>query len=117
MFFLKDHPELNILGITTQDIAVRAQLGKRIPLNRTNHSAGSEIKTPTKKKKGETGSNKGTPTTVAGHISQMRHSLSSPQVGCGLLLLYYFGFLVVNIVYSGCVWSRSKHRQGRGTGK
>jgi hypothetical protein len=110
VFFLKDHPELSILGITTQDIAIRAQLGKRLPLNRTNHNAGSETKTPTKKKKGETGNNKGMPTTVAGHISQMRHSLSSPQVGCSLLLLYYFRFLIMNFVYSGCVCSRSKHR-------
>lgn len=84
-FLLQDHPELNILGITTQDIAVRAQLGKRPPVNRTNQSIGNETKTPTKKRtKAETGSNKGTPTTVAGHISQMRHSLSSPQVLCSL---------------------------------
>jgi len=84
-FLLKDHPELNILGITTQDIALRAQLGKRPPVNRTNQNMGSETKTPTKKRaKLETGSNKGTPTMVAGHISQMRHSLSSPQVSCSL---------------------------------
>jgi hypothetical protein len=61
-------------------------------MNRTNQNAGSETKTPTKKKKGETGSNKGTPTTVAGHMSQMRHNLSSPQVGYSLSFLYYFRF-------------------------
>lgn len=77
---MKDHPELNILGITTQDIAMRAQLGKRLPVNRTNQNAGSETKTPTKKRKVEVASNKATPNTVAGHISQMRHSLGSPQV-------------------------------------
>lgn len=44
-----DHPELNILGITTQDVALRAQLGKRPPVNRTNQNMGSETKTPTKK--------------------------------------------------------------------
>ncbi|KAJ4431725.1 hypothetical protein ANN_20327 [Periplaneta americana] len=80
-----DHPELNILGITTQDIAMRAQLGKRPPVSRTNHNVGSETKTPTKKRtKNETSNNKGTPTLVAAHISQMRHSISSPQAlgGC-----------------------------------
>lgn len=81
---MKDHPELNILGITTQDIAMRAQLGKRLPVNRTNQNAGNETKTPTKKRKVEVASNKGTPTTVAGHIPQMRHSLGSPQVGCSI---------------------------------
>jgi hypothetical protein len=78
----KDHPELNILGITTQDIAMRAQLGKRLPINRTNQNAGSETKTPTKKRKGEVANNKGTPATVSGQLSQIRHSVSSPQVDC-----------------------------------
>jgi hypothetical protein len=62
---------------------MRAQLGKRLPINRTNQNAGSETKTPTKKRKGEIANNKGTPTTVTGHMSQIRHSLSSPQVDCG----------------------------------
>jgi len=57
-------------------------------MNRTNQNSGSETKTPTKKRtKGEAGSNKGTPTTVAGHITQMRHSLSSPQVRCGCVFI------------------------------
>jgi hypothetical protein len=88
----KDHPELNILGITTQDIAVRAQLGKRLPINRTNQNAGSETKTPTKKRKGDIVNNKGTPTTVSGQLSQMRHSLGSPQVDCG----YHFVIVTSN---------------------
>ena len=80
----QDHPELNILGITTQDISNRTQIGKRPVINRIQN-VGYDPKVPPKKK--SKGDSRATPTMITSHISQMKHGLNSPQVRIPLLLM------------------------------